>query len=130
MVISNNMSKFENVLVALRKLHHICNKEYLCLNYTKVIDDFTKAWYTLINKYDISIKPKIHIILDQLCDYFDDCEVTLKSVTDELVENMDQHVEKFMVRSGYKVKDITNPNHGRKLYKAIMHINSYNLNIK
>ena len=46
------MSKFENVLVALRKLHHICNKEYLCLNYTKVIDDFTKAWYKLANKYD------------------------------------------------------------------------------
>ena len=38
-------------------------------------------------------------------------EVTLKSVTDELVENMHQHVKKFIVRSGYKVNEKTNPNH-------------------
>ena len=51
--------------------------------YTKVIDDFTKAWYKLTNKYDISMTQKIYNILDHLYNYFYDCEVILKSFTDE-----------------------------------------------
>ena len=125
-----NLSEFRDILVALRKLYHVCNDDYLCANYAKVIDDFSRAWYKLRVNHDISTTPKIHIILDHLCDYFDDSEMTLKCITDELVENMHQHVEKIMMRSGYKVKDVSNPNHGTKLFKAVMHVNSYNLKIK
>ena len=71
----------------------------------------------------------MYVPLDHLCDYFDESEMTLKKVTDELVENMHQFVHKRMMQSGYKVKDVSNPNHGVKLYKAIMHVNSYNLYI-
>lgn len=108
----------------------MCNNNHLNHNYVKVIDDFSNSWYKLAHKYNLSTTPKIHIILDHLCDYFDDCEVTLKTVTDELVENIHQYVEKTMVRSGYKVKHLLNPNHGLKLYNAVIHINCYNLRLQ
>ena len=55
--------------------------------------------------------------------------VTLKHVTDELVEHMHKFVEKRMVISGYIVKDITNVSHGNKLFQAVTHVNCYNLRI-
>ena len=39
-------------------------------------------------------------------------------------------MSKKMVNSGYKVKDVLNPNHGKKLLKAVTHINSYNLRLR
>ena len=40
-----------------------------------------------------------------------------------------QYVEKRIMRSGYKVKDLKNPNHGKKLEMALKHVNCYNLRI-
>ena len=128
--IPTQFKEFTEVLKSLRKLHSICNEDYLCVNYESHIDKFSKCWYKLADKYKISTTPKIHIILNHLCDYFDECEVTLKTVSDELVESMHQYVDKFMVRSCYKVKDVKNPTHGKNLFKAVCHVNSYNLRIK
>ena len=74
------------------------------------------------DKNGVSTTPKIHIILDHLCDYFDDMDITLKSVTDELTGNMHQFTEKRIATSGYKVKDITNVSNGRKLRRTIRHM--------
>ena len=70
--------------MALRKLYQICNCDHLSHNYVKVIDNFSHCWYKLADKYNVSTTPKIHIILDHLCDFFDDCEMTLKTVSNEL----------------------------------------------
>ena len=128
--IPSHLKEYKNVLLALRKIHTLCNSDYLPCNYTQTIDQFSNAWLKLVIKTGVSTTPKIHIILDHLCDYFDEMDLTLKSVTDELTENMHQFTEKRIVTSGSKVKDITNVSHGRKLQRAIRHVNSYNLKIK
>ena len=127
--IPGHLHKFEATLTALRNLYILCNAIHLPANYTKVIDEFSFAWYRLVDEFETSTTPKLYIILDHLCYYFKKTGITLRHVTDELVENMHQFVDKRMVMSGYKVKDVTHASHGIKLYRAVRHINSYNLRI-
>ena len=128
--IPSHLKEYKTVLLALRKIHTLCNSDYLPCNYTQTLDQFSDAWFILSSKFNVSTTPKIHIILDHLCDYFDEMEMTLKSVTDELTEQMHQFVEMRIVKSGYKVKDVTSIAHGRKLFRAIRHLNCFNLRIK
>ena len=128
--IPDDLADFKDVLIALRRLHSVCNDDYLSMNYVEIIDNFSFAWFKLTNFHKISTTPKLHIVLDHLCNYFDEYGVTLKTVSDELVESMHSYVEKCMNRSGYKVKSVLNPSHGKKLFRALMHVNCYNLKIK
>ena len=91
--------------------------------------NFSYSWLELVSYTNILTTPKVHIILDHLCDYFDETGITLKKVTDELVESCHQYVHKRMTRGGYIVKDETSDSHGDKLFRAIMHVNTYNLRI-
>ena len=106
----------------------MCNEDYLPCNYVKIIDEFTAAWNSLSLKYSISTTPKIHIIIDHLIDYFDSSEMTLRKTSDELIENMHQFMHKRLMK-GYWVKDVENPSHGLLLFRAVKHINCYNLRI-
>ena len=69
----------------------------------------------------------MHIILEHLMDYLDETGLSLVKTSDELIENMHQYLHKLLLKSFYKVKDVTNPNHGKRLYRAVMHLNSYNI---
>ena len=40
---------------------------------------------------------------------------------------MHQYVDKRMHKSKYIVKDCMNPRHGELLYRAVLHINGYNI---
>ena len=40
---------------------------------------------------------------------------------------MHQYVDKRMHKSKYIVKDCMKPRHGELLYRAVLHINSYNI---
>ena len=40
-----------------------------------------------------------------------------------------QYVEKRFMRSGYKVKDVTNPSHAKQLERGVKHVNCYNLRL-
>jgi hypothetical protein len=123
-----NFTNIKNVLVNLKSMHTLCNSEYLSLNYQEVLDKFSSSWYKLQEKYKISTTPKIHIILHNLEDYFDETELTLLKITDELVESMHQYVFSCMMK-GYNVKYITSPKHSEMLFKLIRWINSYNLKV-
>ena len=126
--IQENFKEFYDVLNALKALHIMCNKQLLPHNYQEVIDEFKTAWYALVEEYpNVSTTPKIHILLDHLEDYFDLTNITLRKVTDELCENMHQFLARRLVRSMYYVKDVSNPNHGARLFRAVRHLNSYNI---
>ena len=92
-----------------------------------MIDRFRTSWYNLTDEYDISTTPKVHILLDHLEDYFDLSNITLIKTTDELCENMHQFLNRRLMKSFYFVKDISNPNHGKKMFRAVRHLNTYNL---
>ena len=44
-----------------------------------------------------------------------------------MIESMHQYVDKRMQKSNYMVKDYLNPRHGEKLYRAVLHLNGYNI---
>jgi hypothetical protein len=128
MQIPECFKEFKDVFLAIRDLHEVCNAQVLSCNYPKVIDNFRTAWFKLTNEYpNVSTTPKIHIILHHLEDYFDETNMTLIKATDELVENMHQYLHKRLMRSNYLVKDLSNPNQGHRLYRAVRHLNSYNI---
>ena len=127
MEIPEAFKEFSDVFLALRSLHQMCNQQLLPHDYYRVIDNFRTSWYTLTNEYDISTTPKIHILLDHLEDYFYQTNMTLIKVTDKLCENMHKYLSKRLVQSMYHVKDVSNPNHGARLIRALRHLNTYNL---
>ena len=118
---------FVTALKAHRNLVKLCYKEELPSNYKEVINQLKSAYNVLVVKFGVTINNKMHIIFDHLEDYFDHTKLSLVKTADELIENMHQFVHKRLLRSGYKVKDLLNPNHGLNLYRAILHINAYNV---
>ena len=40
------------------------------------------------------------------------------------------YLHKRLMRSFYHAKDVSNPNHGARFYRAVMHLNSYNMCIE
>ena len=118
---------FKTALLAHRNLVHLCYKEVLPENYAEVINQIKYAYEILVIKFNVTVSNKFHIIFHHLKEYFDKTGLSLVKTSDELIENMHQYVEKRMVKSGYKVKDILNPLHGENLLRCILHINAYNI---
>ena len=67
--------------------------------------------------------------MDHLENYFDMSDTTLIKTTDDLCENIHQNLEKRLMHSFYKVKDVLNSSHGDRLCRAVKHLNAYNMNI-
>lgn len=125
--IPDAFKEFRDVFLAIRDLHKMCNEEVLSNSYHKVIDKFRTAWFALTDEYSVSTTPKVHILLDHLEDYFDVSEVTLLKTSDELCEHMHSYLHKRLIKSFYVVKDVSNPSHGPQLFRAVRHLNSFNL---
>jgi hypothetical protein len=78
---------------------------------------------------DLTSLQKVNL-LHHLEDYFDLTDTTLIKTTDELCENMHQFLNRMLLRSVYYVKDVSNRSHGLRLFRAVKHLNSYNIYIK
>ena len=124
--IPNELIEFEHCFLALRELHVMTSKKQLPNNYATVIQKFTESYNVLVDKFGITTPNKVHLIMDHLEDYYDFTKKSLRDCCDELVEAMHQFVKKRMENSNYIVCDIQNPNHGIKMFRAVMHINGYN----
>jgi hypothetical protein len=79
--IPEHLKEFKQVLFRLKEVHTLCNAQLLPSNYHKILDDFKSIWFQLKDNITISTTPKIHIILDHIEEYFDNCEVTLVKMT-------------------------------------------------
>ena len=111
--IPSKLRQFEVVLRRLRDVHFLCSHEVLPGNYAKILDNFSFEWFKLSDEFGLTTTPKIHIIVDHLCDYFDETNLSLLQTSDEVVENFHQFMHKRMMMR-YWVKDISNPNHWKK----------------
>ena len=127
--IPDELKPFKTAFKSLAALVRLCYSEVLPERpvYSNTINEFKSAYHVLVRCFNVSVSNKLHIIFDHLQDYFDGMKISLVKTSDELIENMHQFVHRRLVRSGYYVKDISNPVHGRNLYRAILHINSYNV---
>ena len=65
--------------------------------------------------------------MDHSEEYISETKTPLGHVNDQLIEAAHAHMNKRLMASNYLVKDITSENHGEKLKKCVLHINSYNL---
>ena len=86
-----SLIEFEYALLALKALHITCNSQ---TNYCQVIINFARSWCNLSLKFNLSTTPKINILTQHLCDYFDDSDLSLVKVTDEIVESYHQFFNK------------------------------------
>ena len=88
---------------------------------------FRNVFSGLLQNHGFSISNKLHIIMDHSEDYITETKTPLGHVDDHLIEAAHAHMNKRLMASNYLVKDITCENHGEKLKKCVLHINSYNL---
>ena len=58
-------------------------------------------------------------------EYFDETKASLAKTSDQLIESAHQETHRALVRGGYIVKDVKSPQHGEKLLRGILHMNSY-----
>lgn len=124
--IPQELIQFENCFFALRNLHEMTSRKQLPDNYAEVIKLFSDSYNVLVDQFGITTPNKVHLIMDHLEDYYDFTKKSLRDCCDELVEAMHQFLKKRMENSNYIVCDIQNPNHGKKMYQAVMHINGFN----
>ena len=61
----------------------------------------------------------------QFQDYFDEIQESLSKTSDQCIESAHQETHRALVRGGYVVKDVKAPQHGKKLLRGILHMNSY-----
>ena len=104
----------------------VCGK-LLSANYKSVFKNFRETFMFLHTTYGLSLTPKLHIIFDHVEEYIDESGKSLGFVTDQTVEAAHQIVDKRFKSSGYFVNNVSNPAHGTKLLKGILHVNSYNI---
>ena len=107
-------------------------KQFLeCCSGTKVTGDWRRSirsnWSILHQEYKMTIPNKVHIIIDHVEDYIDATGHGLGTTRDQMVEACHSQLNKRLVSSNYWVKDLTSEIHGIKLFKAILHFNSYNI---
>ena len=127
--IPESLVEFKSALKDLKALHVTCNSQVLPHNYCEIIDNFSRSWFNLSVKFNLSTTPKVHILTEHLCDYFDDSSLTLIKVTDEIVESCHQLFNKT-ISKGYKIKSLSSTTHGVLLHNAVLRYNTYNLRIK
>ena len=127
--IPESLVEFKSALKDLKALHVACNSQVLPHNYCEIIDNFSRSWFSLSVKFNLSTTPKVHILTEHLCDYFDDSSLTLIKVTDEIVESSHQLFNKT-ISKGYKIKSLSSTTHGVLLHNAVLRYNTYNLRIK
>ena len=114
--------------VPLNSLFIVSNSKLLSFNYCEVIDNFTESWVKLASQFKLSTTPKLHIIIDHLCNYFDETNLTLVKASDEIVKNCHQLFNKRWIK-GFAV-DLSNPAHGENLYNAVRSFNRYSSKIR
>ena len=76
---------------------------------------------------DLSLNPKIHIIIEHIADYCHEFGVSLGQCSDQTVEAIHQAVNQRFLNSKYYIKFTDSDKQGEKLFYGIMHVNSYNI---
>ena len=79
-------------------MYLVFNSQLLSHNYFEVIYNFIESCVQLASRLKNSTTPKLHIIIDHLCDYFDKTNLTLIKASDEIVENFHQLFNKMLIK--------------------------------
>ena len=69
----------------------------------------------------------MHAVKDHVEEYISKSGKGLGHVTDQTVEALHSALNKRLSSSNYWIKDLESEKHGLKLYRGILHFNSYNI---
>ena len=132
-LLKNTLTKSEAVqktidtLIGFQEFQEACCGVTPKIHFRFTIENFRNDFLTLHEKFGISITNKVHIIIDHVEDYISESGKGLGRVTDQTVEALHSALNKRLTSSNYWIKDIGSEKHGHKLYRGILHFNSYNL---
>ena len=79
-------------------MYLVFNSQLLSHNYFEVIYNFIESCVQLASKFKNLTTPKLYIIIDHLCDYFDKTNLTIIKASDEIVENFHQLFNKMLIK--------------------------------
>ena len=95
--------------------------------FEEVIDRFSINFLNLNANHNVSITPKIHIIINHVKEYCRRTKCSLGSCSDQTIEAVHQVVNNRFSSSNYYIKCTDNDNYAEKLLNGILHVNSYNI---
>ena len=95
--------------------------------YKTILREFSEVIHTLQENYNLSITPKLHIVIDHLQTYLDETSKSLGECTDQTIEALHQVVNRTFTNSKYYIKYLDSEKHSEIFLDGIMHVNSYNM---
>ena len=116
-----------DTLKSLKQFFECCCGTSVTGDWRRSIQEVKSNWSLLHHNYKMTVPNKVHIITDHVEDYIDATGHGLGTTSDQIVEACHSQLNKRLVSSNYWVKELTSEIHGIKLFKAILHFNSYNI---
>ena len=116
-----------NTLIAFTEFQEACSGVKPRIDFRFTIENFRNDILTLHKNFGITLTNKIHIIIDHVEDYISETGRGLGHVTDQPVEALHSALSKRLATSNYWIKHLESEKHGQKLYRGIIHFNSYNI---
>ena len=126
-IVDDDHKDFIDAFRSVQELNeHVTGKD-LKEGYEEVIDRFTVNFLYLNSNHNVSITPKVHIIMAHLKDYCNETGKSLGSCSDQTIEAVHQLVNNRFTRSNYYIKCEENEKHPSKMFDGVHHVNSYNV---
>ena len=94
---------FTNTLRSIHKLDRGVSGKNLDPNYVELVSEFSKNWLLLKKKINVPVTNKYHIIMSNLCSYFDSEKKALGLTSDQIIEHSHQLLDKRFTTSNYKI---------------------------
>lgn len=114
---------FEEYLVLLRSFKSVldscCRATGLSEDYKACLDSFRDAALDVKDKFDMSIIPKLHVIIDHVGYYCDKYQVSLGRYSEQELEACHSTFDK-MWRSQFMMKNPKDPKYGPQLLKCVL----------
>ena len=94
----------------------------------ETLNDFRNTWESLHKQFGTSYTLKIHIMLEHVNTFVEQIEGGLnKRGSDQVTEAAHQLLHRRMTVSNYFVRKVGTEAEGRKLFRAVVHTNAYNI---
>ena len=122
-----SIKKILETLEAVKQFIYTCCSKEVREGWGDAIEDVSKTWSFLHEHYNIQIPNKVHIIMDHVGDYIEMTGKSLGRVSDQIVECAHSALHRRLSISNYWVKNKETDVHGIKLFRGIVHFNSYNI---
>ena len=108
--------EFVTTFKAFNKVVEACYGRYLSPNFKEMIEHFRKCFI----KLNIAITPKVHAVFYHIAEFCEKKNMGLAPWSEQTAESL--HHDFKTIWENFKVRDISHPEYGERLLKAIVNI--------